>query len=43
MGGTQPGAGDDRAIQILNRMRMNRDMDLAHPANAGAPGPAKGK
>lgn len=37
-GTTQPGAGDDRAIQILNRMRMNRDMDLAHPANAGASG-----
>lgn len=43
MGGTQPGAGDDRAIQILNRMRMNRDMDLAHPANAGAAGPSKSK
>lgn len=42
-GGTQPGAGDDRAIQILNRMRMNRDMDLAHPANAGASSSMKGK
>ncbi|KAK9897515.1 cyclin-like protein [Cystobasidium minutum MCA 4210] len=40
-GGPQPGTGDDRAIQILNRMRMNRDMDLAHPANAGANSNAK--
>lgn len=43
VGGNQPGAGDDRAIQILNRMRMNRDMDLAHPAHAGAGTNAKPK
>lgn len=42
-GGIQPGSGDDRAIQILNRMRMNRDMDLAHPANAGANSSTKTK
>ena len=30
-----PGAGDERVIQILARMRTNREMDLAHPANAG--------
>lgn len=43
VGGNQPGAGDDRALQILNRMRMNRDMDLAHPAHAGAGANAKPK
>lgn len=42
-GNQQSGTGDDRAIQILNRMRMNRDMDLAHPANAGASNSGKGK
>ena len=33
-----PGAGDERVIQILARMKMNRDIDLAHPSDAGQSG-----
>lgn len=35
--GAQAGAADERVIRILARMRAAREMDLAHPANAGRP------
>lgn len=34
--GAAPGAGDERVIQILARMRRDREVDLAHPPHAGA-------
>jgi cyclin C len=31
------GPGDERTIKLLSRMRAAREVDLAHPANAGQP------
>lgn len=34
-GATATGPGDERVIKILQRMRADRDVDIAHPAGAG--------
>lgn len=31
------GPGDEKTVKLLARMRQARDVDLAHPANAGQP------